>query len=206
MEDLEHTLQRLAATFTVKDIMVPEERLTCGSSESSALRKLKEYAEFDVIPIRRKGNIRKYVDRDSGKLNRIELEDVISDGTSIFDLVDILKDRKFCFVITEGRIGGYVHFSDLNNGVVKIPFFVILENLERQLVDEIKPLVNADNLGLVLSGQRIAAVKSKMENMNRKRADYGWTSLLYFKEIVQFAIEFGIIKVGEPNWGGGSNL
>jgi len=196
METLTQTLERLAMTFTVKDIMVPRKRLVCASTNAGAKSKLKEHPDFDSIPIMRKnGAICAYFHRHFNQRRSILLEDIISDATSILDLVDILKEREFCFILTDRRIAGYIHFSDLNNPTVKIPFFVILENLERRLVEEIRPDVNAANLNLVLNEQRIKAAKLKMQKMERKRADYGWTSLLYFNEIVNFAVKLKTIRL-----------
>jgi len=60
------------------------------------------------------------------------LHDLISDGTSLLDLVEILEDHKFSFVLRHREIAGYAHFSELNHHVVKLAFYVILEALERQ--------------------------------------------------------------------------
>ncbi|MBW1982951.1 MAG: hypothetical protein JRJ12_17265, partial [Deltaproteobacteria bacterium] len=88
METLTQMLERLAMTFTVKDIMVPRGELICASDKSSALKRLDEHPEFDVIPVIRKGKISAYLQRQSRQQQRILLDDVISDATSILDLVD----------------------------------------------------------------------------------------------------------------------
>jgi hypothetical protein len=65
------------------------------------------------------------------------LHDLISDGTSLLDLVEILEDREFSFVLSHREIAGFVHFSDLNHPLVKLAFYVILEALERQALSPI---------------------------------------------------------------------
>ena len=195
METLTQILERLARTFTVRDIMVTKEKLVCASTDGEAKRKLEEHEDFDSIPIVVKGEISAYFHRNTNQRHPIQLEDIISDATSILDLVDILKEREFCFILADNRIVGYVHFSDLNNSTVKIPFFVILEALERKLVDEIGSKIKEDNLSLVMDEKRSDTVKNRMMRMQKKRANFNWPTLLYFNEIIRFASEFGKIEL-----------
>lgn len=119
--ELEDTLQRIARTFTVKDIIIPRELLVYAYDVQSARKKLKENPDYDVIPIMQLGAIFAYFERDSDDLRTIVPNDLVSDNTSVLDLVDILSKRKFCFVLAANSITGYVHFSDLNNRLVKLP-------------------------------------------------------------------------------------
>ncbi len=49
-------------------------------------------------------------------------------------------------MLVRNRIAGYVHYSDLNNDAVKLPFFILFENVEHHLVERLRPLINEDNL------------------------------------------------------------
>lgn len=113
-----------------------------------------------------------------------------SDATSILDLLDILREQKFVFILANRCIAGYVHFSDLNNHIMKLPFFVILEALEHRLVEEVSPLINEGNLEMVLNPQRAEKVKDIMRHMKEKRADLSLVNVLSFNEIVRFACHF----------------
>lgn len=195
METLTQTLERLAMTFTAKDIMVPKEELVCAPDEDSARRLLERYPDFDRIPIVENGRIKAYFDRRSGLLRPIVLEDLVSDATSILDLLSIFTSREFSFILTNDTISGYVHFSDLNKSVVKIPLFVIIETVERILVEKVCQNINENNLGLILSKGRVKSVKKKMRDMKDNRADLGWAPPLYFSELIHFACEFKIVKI-----------
>ena len=92
---LEQTLQRLATSFTVKDIMIPTEDLTCVPREKDAPAVSDEYPDFNVIPIKRGEEITGYYERDSGETKPITLHDLISDCTSILDLVTIRQPDMF---------------------------------------------------------------------------------------------------------------
>src|SRR3990172_10282469 len=104
--NLEETIQRLAHTFTARDIMVPRDKLVHASSEADARELLKRNPDFDVIPIDQGGTLCAYLERSSDRIRSIGLHDIVSDATSILDLVDILKDRRYCFVLVSNSIAG----------------------------------------------------------------------------------------------------
>jgi hypothetical protein len=175
--------------------MVPKERLVYASSEAGARELLERNPNFDVIPIDQGGNLCAYLERSSGHIRSIGLHDIVSDATTILDLVDILKDRRYCFVLVSNRIAGYVHFSDLNNRLVKLPYFIILEAFERYLVDKIGILITEDTLEKVLDSNRIKEIKDRMRRQIKNRAELGWVSLLSFDEIVRCGCYLGKLRL-----------
>ncbi len=195
MAHLIETLERLAVAFTVSDIMIPESALKCADAKASAEVFLQENPLFDVVPIRENGLLKEYLERGSDRLKPISLQDIVSNATSIFGIVDILTGKKFVFVLVRQRIEGYVHFSDLNNSLVKLPYFVLLEAIEQQLAKETGPSIHEKNLHEVLDPQRVDAIIQKMGTLRKEKADLGWTSLLSFNEIVRFACHFGKLQL-----------
>lgn len=183
--NLEETIQRLAYTFTVRDIMKPKEELVYASSEGDARKLLDRNKDYDVIPIDQGGTLCAYLERGSNHTKRIALHDIVSDGTSILDLVDILKERRYCFVVVSNRIAGYIHFSDLNNRLVKLPFFILLEAFERYFVDKIRALINEATLEKVLAPKRAEEIKDIMRQQIKNRANLDLVSILSFREIVK---------------------
>src|ERR1051326_1538360 len=139
MPKLAETLENLAKLFTVRSIMTDELLSANNSVEAKDL--LKKNKDFDLIPIRDKGLLHSYLRRGSADVQLITIDDTIGDGTSILDLVDLLAKREFCFVIGKAAIAGYVHFSDLNNHIVKLPFFILMEALEQHIVREVHDLI-----------------------------------------------------------------
>ena len=124
MHDVEHTLARLAQTFTVQDIMVKLDDLVCATDVESAIRSLEENPTFDVIPIRRGDTLIQYLERGSKKSKYIGYKNIVSNSTSILEVVDFLINRKYYFILSGQTLSGYLHFSDLNNSIVKIPFLL----------------------------------------------------------------------------------
>lgn len=195
MEELNETLSRLSTTFVVRDIMVDAQDLLCAESVDSALQFLVKYPDFDVVPLRQSDTLVGYLERGEEKLQHIQVADLLSDTTSILDLIEVLKERTHIFVLVRNRVAGYVHFSDLNKQVVKIPFFVLLEAVERHFVDQIEQLLTKEILKEVLDPKRYDIVAQKMENMKNNRSNLGWVSLLYFKEILLCAKHLGKLHI-----------
>jgi hypothetical protein len=190
MVTLDNTLERIAMSFTVRDIMIQVDRLVKVPDEASAKQLSRDRAEFDVIPIYKNGEIVKYLEKGKTEARFVSVADTISDATSILDAVDILKHRRFGFVLGGNKVVGYLHFSDLNNSIVKIPFYVMFEALEYALVQKIQNLITDDNLGLILDPERHCSCTTKMKRLRKNNTDAAWTSLLYFSEILASARHF----------------
>ena len=193
MPTIDETLKRLAISFTVRDIMVPVAGLVCAANESEAAALSSDNPDFNVIPIRRNsGRFTSYFERDTRNATKITLNNLISDGTSLLDLVQILEDREFSFVLSQ-RIEGYVHFSDLNNHLVKYTFYVILEALERHALNSLKRLDDRQYLMENLDEARFKQVVSRY-----KRAGDAARSLfnyLNISDILKLAVKAGTIQI-----------
>jgi len=94
---LEQTLQRLATTFTVRDIMIPTEDLTCAPREEDAPAESAKHPDFNVIPIKRGEEITGYYERDSGETKLIV-------GTHV--KVNKFEQRPVGRVETQPRVAG----------------------------------------------------------------------------------------------------
>ncbi len=115
--------------------MVPKEALVCAQDASEAGRLLAENPGFDVIPILKDGRLNAFLERTERQPTGIWLRHVISDGTNILNLVEILSERRFGFVLVGSAVAGYIHFSDLNKPFVKLPFYVLTEAVEQWMVE-----------------------------------------------------------------------
>jgi hypothetical protein len=160
MSTIEETLERLAVTFVVRDIMIPSASLACGAHKREAAKTSDGHPDFNVIPIRQKGKLTSYFDRDTRRTKKITVNDLISDGTNLLDLVEFLEEREFAFVLSHRHIDGYVHYSDLNHHLVKLTFYVILEAVERLALDSLRPVNGSDEyLRRNLSPERFQQVE-----------------------------------------------
>ena len=126
MTELMETIQRLANGFVARDIMTPADQLVCADSEAGARLRLEENLRFDIIPILSGGRLLAFLERDQPCPKTIQISHLVSANTPILDTVDRLCDRRFVFVLGRGEVIGLIQFSDLNDPVVKLPFFVLV--------------------------------------------------------------------------------
>jgi hypothetical protein len=190
----EETLKRLATTFTARDIMTRRDALICGNDEADAIRASNEHADFDVIPIMPGGKLTGYFERDSRRANNIEVNDLISDGTSLIDLVDIFERRKFSFVLSHQYVNGYVHYSDLNHQLVKLTFYVLLEALQKHALGSIGAKANDRRyLAEVLGEPRANQIEEHYRDAGR--AGRNLSNYLNISDILKLAIKEGTMEL-----------
>jgi hypothetical protein len=106
------------------------------------------------------GNIIGYFERRSGKTTAITPGHLLSDGTSLLDLVEILEHRQFSFVLSRHKIEGYIHFSDLNHNLVKLTFYVILQALEGMAMKSLEGMTDQESLQSQLDPERFRQIKN----------------------------------------------
>jgi hypothetical protein len=193
MPTLEATLNRLAVTFTVRDIMTGSPDLLCGANDRDAASKSTANPDFDVIPIQRDGRLIGYFERETRSRKRITASDLISDGTSLLDLVDILELRPFAFVLSREQIQGYVHFSDLNHQLVKLTFYVILEAIERMALNSIRGRDDRESLKRDLDPVRFKQIEDAYKRTGQ--AARSLVSYLNLSDILRLADKTGAIRI-----------
>jgi hypothetical protein len=195
MPTSDETLKRLATTFTVKDVMIPCSKLVCANDEGQAALVSDANPDFNVIPIRLAGKITGYFERNSRSTMSITTSDLISDGTKILDLVEILEDREFVFVVSseKGESYGYVHFSDLNHHLVKLTFYVLLAALERLAVESIKGKDDRDSLKSHLNPGRFNYIERRYKHAGE--AARSLVSYLNLCELLGLAALAGTIQI-----------
>lgn len=195
MPTIEETLKRLAVTFTARDIMIPEAGLTCADNGIEAASVSRNYPDFSVIPLRQNAKLGGYFLRDSQAVREIVLNDLISDGTSLLDLVEIFEDREFSFVLTHREIAGYVHFSDLNHHLVKLTFYVILEALERHALSSIPQRNDREYLSKNLDPSRFTQIdKQYKRDGDAARSLFNYLNV---SDILRLAVKAGTIQLDD---------
>ncbi len=195
MPTTEETLKRLAVTFTAKDIMVPAAGLTCATDEIEARKVSKENPDFSVIPLRRDETLKGYFLRDTRATNEITVNDLISDGTSLLDLVETLEYREFSFVLAYRQIAGYVHFSDLNHHLVKLTFYVILEAVERKALSSIPKEDDRRFLSRNIDAERFNQIVAQYKrDGDSARSLFNYLNI---RDILRLAAKVGAIQVDE---------
>jgi hypothetical protein len=183
----EQTLQRLGLSFTVRDIMIPKEHLVSASANAEAPAISKQYPDYNIIPILDEGALVAFYERDKKASRPITVQDLVGSDTSIMDLVEVLSNREFCFALVGNEIGGYVHFSDLNNPLVKLTFYVIFEAFERHLLTAISPLTEP-GIEHVLGTKRLIRIRREMRKAQADRANLSLENFLFLPEILRIAV------------------
>lgn len=174
MTDLQETLRRLASRFVARDIMKPATELVSADSEAHARKRLEENPRLDVIPIFRGGTLLAFQERGQPRAETIQIRHLVGAGTPIPDVVDSMSDRRFVLVVGRHEVIGLIHFSDLNDPVVKLPFFVLLEGVERRLADAVDGLVTEDVIPeLIRDPKRVDAIRLKMAQVAKERGRPG---------------------------------
>lgn len=194
--DIEQTLAQLAEMFKVRDIMVTQADLKRANDLDEAIRLLDVYQDYDHIPLPATGPIGAYVARDDRTFHPIRNSDLISDSTSLLDLPDLLCDRAFYFVLTANQIQGFVHFSDLNNSLTKLPFFALFEAVERRLHPRLLAAEPSDEtLASVIGDKRVREIEQKRARASARRANRTSLDYLYFDELLRLSQCLALIQL-----------
>jgi hypothetical protein len=186
-------LRRLTTTFTVKEIMTPESGLKTGEDAESAAAVSASHPDFSIIPINKDGALCAYFERDSHVTRPINVDDLISDGTTLIELIEVLRGRDFSFVLANRRITGYVHYSDLNHQLVKWTFYVMLEAVERLALDSLRIKDEVAYLEARLSPERL----KQLMHMYKRAGDKGRSLLTYLNiaDILALAAQDAALSV-----------
>lgn len=196
----ERILTQLASTFTVREIMTGTDKLLRAQSADDARELFSKHTEFDMIPIPATGPVAGYLRREDQKPKSISSQDLVSDGTSLLSVPPLMTKKDFFFVLSSNTIAGIVHFSDLNRSLMKLPYYVLFEAVEKQLW----PLVS-EKLGKaelpkgVIEPKRWETLKERKARAARDDVDVGWTGLLYFDEILRFASHFKVVTLASKD-------
>lgn len=188
-------LKHLTTRFTVKDIMTPKSQLICAPDAFTAPAISAANPDFSVIPIKKEDELVGYFERDAGQVLTIGVGDLVSDGTTLLNLVDILQRREFSFVLAHQQIDGYVHYSDLNHQMVKWTFYVMLEATERLALETLRTGAEREYLEQKLSPERFKQV----ERIYRRAGDNGRTLMTYLNlaDILRLAVSDGSLLLDE---------
>jgi hypothetical protein len=176
--------------------MKPAEHLVCAATEDEAHQVLERNPRYDIVPLRTGDKLLSFLERGQSRARIIQIQHVVGAGTPIPDVVDSLCERRFVFVVGRHEVVGLVHFSDLNDPVVKLPYFVLLEGVERRLADPLRDRVTATTLPtLIQDSVRLKALQDKMTRLEGSDADRDWVTLMYFREILDAAVHFRVLSL-----------
>src|SRR5690625_482369 len=153
--------------------LLAEDLTTCALDDDalSVLREL-EKQDFDIMGVLDAEEIIGYVKQDelsSGKIadycRPFNSKDLISDSTSVLELLKILRDREHVFVLEKNSVTKIVTVADLHKQAIRMFTFSLISLLEMYLVAAIKELYPNEEWTEKLSKGRL----KKTEEMWEKR-------------------------------------
>jgi hypothetical protein len=163
-------LIRFSNAVSVRDIMVETSFLRRADTLEAAQRL---FHEFDVVPYPRRGPIEGFFRRSSDRVKPVEVDNIVSADTSILSLPDLLLSTPFYFVVSMNSITGYLHYSDLNKAITKIPLFMLFQTAERSLWDSIESRIAAEDLEKVF-GKKSKTFIKRRDEAAQGNVDLGW--------------------------------
>ncbi|WP_040209202.1 hypothetical protein [Neobacillus jeddahensis] len=155
--------------------LLAEDIYTCALDDHS-LRIKNEMIErdYDVYGVKDKGKITGYILREELFEGRVEdfyrqfrMEDLISDSTSLIELLDFLRERKYVFILEKNKVCKIVTIADLQKQPIRMLAFSLISLLEMLLISLIREACSEDNWKVKLSEDRLG----KAEEMLKKRSE-----------------------------------
>jgi hypothetical protein len=190
---MDKALPKFDHIFSARDIMTPVQMLKRTDRLEEAIPL---FIEYDVVPYPKMGSIEGFFRRKNDELIDLRLDFIISDATSLLDMPRLFDKMPFYFIIAGNKVTGYVHYSDLNKPVMKIPLFVLFQILEKNLWDKIKDEITEDVVRKVYR-DNAERYLNKREKARRKNVDIGWTGVFSFPGILKLARHLQIVDLSD---------
>jgi hypothetical protein len=188
----ELALEALARSFSVADLMVSVEQLVRADSldEARAL-----FGAYDFVPYPSSGPIEGWFRKDVEDGETLDPGTLLSDSTSLIELPRFLALRPAYLVLRGNVVGGLVHFSDLNNPLMKLPLYVLFEAVESELLPALNKVLEEGDLKAVLSRKRFGEVLKRRTRLQAERSELGWAQGMHCGELLALAKRRSIIEL-----------
>ena len=192
-DTVESTLAQFSKAFTVSAVMTPREMLIGADTVEEGRQHSRRHG-YDVIPHPSTGPITGFYYRGAD-ITTLTPSDLVGDGTSLLDLLTLLAQREFFFVLRGNEISGYVHFSDLNKPLMRTPLYLLLEATERHLLTVLRQSLTVRDAEKALGPKRVKELQGYLKKATKKRADTSLWDVLGLRDILTIAIAHGLAHV-----------
>jgi hypothetical protein len=190
----ELALEALARNFSVADLMVPAEQLVRADALNEA-RGL--FEAYDFVPYPSTGPIQGWFRKDHDDSEPLHPGVLLSDSASLIDLPRYLSAKPAYLVLCGDLVGGLIHFSDLNNPLMKLPLYVLFEAVESEILPVLNSVVVEEDLKTVLRRERYGEVLRRRGKLQAARAELGWAQGLHFSELLALANYCNLLALPE---------
>ncbi|WP_445486849.1 hypothetical protein [Niallia sp. 03133] len=126
--------------------LIAEELLACAPEDNAISIKLHlEKLDFDFYGVERQGKIIGYIIQSelrdgliSDYMHPFKMEEIVSDSTSLIEVLEILRDKHPVFVLERNQIKKLITVADLQKQPIRMLVFGLISMLEMNLVELIK--------------------------------------------------------------------
>lgn len=173
-------------SINVSKIMVPSKYLQRANDSDKAMFYFKEFG-YSIIPYPEKDKITGYF--NNVRYNGVEsiYKFLISSDTPVISLPRLFLDNPFYFVINSNEIVGYIHLSDLNNTLVKLPFYTLFETIESKIFESVKN-VSEEVIKNAFPKEEFKKIINKKKRLSNKDLQNGWIGCFYFSDMLTLSI------------------
>lgn len=192
------SLERLSKTVSVQDVMTSTKDLKRADTLEEA-RNL--FHEFDVVPFPRRGRLEGFFKRDSDDVIPLEVDHLLSSDTDVLQIPKLLGNQPFYFVVSINSVIGYIHYSDLNKVITKVPFFVMFQGAERRLWDRIEHRISESDLYKVFEENAAKGFLARRDEASQGNVDLSWIGVFTFPSVLRLARYYGLIDLPDHDIG-----
>ncbi len=153
--------------------LLSEEIITCSLDDDAySVRTEMKRQDFDIYGVKDKDRTVGYVKKDelsSGKIKefvrKFSSEDLISDSTSLVELLDIFQNREYIFILETNKVSKIVTIADLHKQPIRMLAFSLISLLEMYLTSVIREVYPDDSWKDKLKEDRL---KKALEILNMR--------------------------------------
>ncbi|MGM0904506.1 MAG: hypothetical protein ACQEXB_25840 [Bacillota bacterium] len=151
--------------------LLAEDLYQCNLHDSSLIIK-QEMTEkdFDIFGVEDHGKVIGYVLREKLTDGKIEDNyqpfhsgDLVSDSTSLIELLEILRNKNYLFILEKNRVTKIVTFADLQKQPIRMLAFSLISLLEMLLISLIKEAYPDESWKEKLSEERLQKAEEMLK-------------------------------------------
>jgi hypothetical protein len=178
-------------SFTARDVAEP---LASFDAEASAreVRAFMTHADFDVIGIRKEGQVIGFVEQaslDAGAcgqyLRPFDEAAILNDATPLLRVLSQLDGSPFLFVRSLGIVGGIVTRADMQKAPVRMWLFGVVTLIELRFGELIELHCPGDSWKANLSEGRLQKARALLEERSRRNQKLQLLDCLQFADKAQ---------------------
>lgn len=166
-----------------------------GYLDSSELKEHLLDKDFDVIGVRRENSIIGYVNREDlvggyceEYLIRFGPSEVVSEATSILDVLYMFEEKERVFVLEKNQVNGIVAKADLQKPPVSMLFFGLISLLESFVTELIQKHYPGQEWHPLIPEEKLKAAKERHSSKEKDNEALDLLDYLYFIDKLNIVI------------------